>query len=409
MMYLKGIRRGLSLLLVFCFLAVGVTPFVAKADEISELKASIQKKQEAIKEAESLKNELQSGLTDVKNIISNLETSKKNLATYVKELDQTLVKAQTRILELNDMISQKEAEVIQTKQELDDAIAQEETQYEAMMERIHYTYEHGQNMYLEILFSASSFADLLNQADYVNRLMAYDTNTLELYRQTREYVEVCKQQLESEQALLEEARVEVRKEEDALEALISEKEKEIAVYENNISSQEAALAELEAEIQAQNEEIEALEQAVAAEKKALDEAQRRKYDGGVFAWPAPSYTRISDDYGYRMHPTLHVRKFHNGIDLAAPGGSPILAAYNGEVVAAAYSSTMGNYVMIDHGDNLFTIYMHASKLYVKKGQEVTRGEKIAAVGTTGRSTGNHLHFGVRLNGSYVSPWNYLSK
>lgn len=408
-MYLKGIRRGLFLLLVFCFLAVGITPFVAKADEISELKVSIQKKQEAIKEAENLKKELQTGLTDVKNIISNLETSKKNLATYVKELDQTLVKAQTRILELNDMISQKEAEVVQTKKELDDAITKEETQYEAMMERIHYTYEHGQNMYLEILFSASSFADLLNQADYVNRLMAYDTNTLELYRQTREYVEVCKQQLESEQALLEEARVEVRKEEDALESLISEKEKEITVYENNISSQEAALAELEAEIQAQNEEIEALEQAVAAEKKALDEAQRRKYDGGVFAWPAPSYTRISDDYGYRMHPTLHVRKFHNGIDLAAPGGSPILAAYNGEVVAAAYSSTMGNYVMIDHGDNLFTIYMHASKLYVKKGQEVTRGEKIAAVGTTGRSTGNHLHFGVRLNGSYVSPWNYLSK
>lgn len=405
----KGIRRGLSLLLVLCFLAVGITPFVAKADEISELKASIQKKQEAISEAESLKKELQSGLTDVKNIISSLETSKKNLATYVKELDQTLTKAQTRIMELNDMITQKEAELVQTKQELEDAIADEETQYDAMMERIHYTYEHGSTMYLEILFSAASFADLLNQADYVNRLMAYDTNTLELYRQTREYVEVCKQQLESEQELLEEARVEVKKEEAALETLISEKEKEITAYEADISNQEAALAELEAEIQAQNEEIEALEQAVAAEKKALDEAQRRKYDGGVFAWPAPSYTRISDDYGYRMHPTLHVRKFHNGIDLAAPGGSPILAAYHGEVVAAAYSSTMGNYVMIDHGDNLFTIYMHASKLYVKKGQEVTRGEKIAAVGTTGRSTGNHLHFGVRLNGSYVSPWNYLSK
>lgn len=408
-MIVKGIRRGLSLLLLFCFLAVGITPFVTKADEISELKASIQKKQEAIKEAESLKKELQTGLTDVKNIITSLETSKKNLATYVKELDQTLIKAQTRIMELNDMITQKESEIVQTRKELDEAIEDEETQYAAMMERIHYTYEHGSAMYLEILFSASSFADLLNQADYVNRLVAYDTNTLEMYRQTREYVEVCKQQLETEQALLEEARVEVKKEEVALETLITEKEQEITAYEKDISNKEAALAELEAEIQAQNEEIEALEQAVAAEKKALDEAQRRKYDGGVFAWPAPSYTRISDDYGYRMHPTLHVRKFHNGIDLAAPGGSPILAAYNGEVVAAAYSSTMGNYVMIDHGDNLFTIYMHASKLYVKKGQEVTRGEKIAAVGTTGRSTGNHLHFGVRLNGSYVSPWNYLSK
>jgi murein DD-endopeptidase MepM/ murein hydrolase activator NlpD len=102
-------------------------------------------------------------------------------------------------------------------------------------------------------------------------------------------------------------------------------------------------------------------------------------------------------------------KFHNGIDLAAPGGSPILAAYSGTVVAATYSSTMGNYVMIDHGSNLYTIYMHAQTLYVSKGDTVTQGQKIAAVGTTGRSTGNHLHFSVRLNGSYVSPWNYLSK
>ena len=93
--------------------------------------------------------------------------------------------------------------------------------------------------------------------------------------------------------------------------------------------------------------------------------------------------------------------------MAAPGGSPILAACDGKVVAAGYSSSMGNYIMIDHGEGLITIYMHASALYVSKGAEVTRGQKIAAVGTTGRSTGNHLHFGVRLNGEYVSPWNYL--
>ena len=108
-----------------------------------------------------------------------------------------------------------------------------------------------------------------------------------------------------------------------------------------------------------------------------------------------------------MHPTLGVQQFHNGVDMAAPSGSAILAAYDGEVVAAAYSSTMGNYIMIDHGDGLYTIYMHASSLGVSKGQMVARGEQIAAVGSTGRSTGPHLHFGVRLNGSYVSPWNYL--
>ena len=110
-----------------------------------------------------------------------------------------------------------------------------------------------------------------------------------------------------------------------------------------------------------------------------------------------------------MHPTLGVEKFHNGIDLASPSGTKILAAYDGEVVAAAYSSSMGNYIMINHGNGLYTIYMHASALYVSKGDIVVKGEHIAAVGSTGRSTGPHLHFGVRLNGEYVSPWNYLSE
>ena len=129
----------------------------------------------------------------------------------------------------------------------------------------------------------------------------------------------------------------------------------------------------------------------------------------MFKWPAPSYTRISDDYGNRTHPILGVQQFHNGVDMAAPGGSPILAAYDGKVVAAAYNASMGNYIMINHGGGLYTIYMHASALYVSTGETVTRGQKIAAVGTTGRSTGNHLHFSVRKDGAYVSPWNYLSK
>ena len=127
----------------------------------------------------------------------------------------------------------------------------------------------------------------------------------------------------------------------------------------------------------------------------------------MFQQPLSSFKRISDDYGNRIHPTLGVQKFHNGVDFAAPTGTPILAAYNGTVVGADYNSSMGNYVMINHGDGLYTIYMHASALYVSTGQSVTKGQQIAAVGSTGRSTGPHLHFSVRLNGNYVSPWNYL--
>ena len=110
-----------------------------------------------------------------------------------------------------------------------------------------------------------------------------------------------------------------------------------------------------------------------ADKAKLEEEYKVKYDGGMFQMPCPGYTRISDDYGSRMHPILNVEKFHNGVDFAAPSGSPILAAYDGRVVAATYNSSMGNYVMIDHGDGLYTIYMHASKLYVSSGQTVTKG------------------------------------
>jgi len=128
-----------------------------------------------------------------------------------------------------------------------------------------------------------------------------------------------------------------------------------------------------------------------------------------FRFPLSSYTRISSDYGMRIHPTQKKEQFHDGVDFAAPKGTAILAALGGKVSAAAYSPTMGYYVTIDHGSGLSTTYMHASALYVKKGETVSRGQTIAAVGSTGRSTGNHLHFMVKLNGKSVSPWKYLRK
>lgn len=389
---------------------VNSCPMVSRADNVSELKKSIEQKQQEIKDAQDQKKKLQSGLTDVKSVINSLEKSKSDLSAYVSQLDTNLSAVQAKITELTEMITQKETEITQTKAELAEALAREEAQYEAMKGRIKSMYERGDNFYLEAVLTARSFGDMLNRADYVERLSASDKRILEEFQATREYVEVCKAQLESEQELLEEAKKDVEAEQASLESLISQKEAEITAYEADISNREQLVKEYEAEIAAQNAEIKELENIAKALQKQLEQAnggQKKKYDGGMFAWPAPSYTRISDDYGYRIHPILKTQQFHNGVDMAAPGGSPILAAYNGTVVAAAYSSTMGNYVMIDHGDNLYTIYMHASALYVSQGAEVVKGQKIAAVGTTGRSTGNHLHFSVRLNGSYVSPWNYL--
>ncbi|MBQ6806693.1 MAG: peptidoglycan DD-metalloendopeptidase family protein [Lachnospiraceae bacterium] len=371
--------------------------------------ASIQEKEKEVEAAKKEVESLKTGLTDVEKVKKELEKSKSDLTTYVTQLDAELGTIQGKIEEYKKLITEKEAEIVVTTQELNEAIAVQEAQYEAMKERIKFMYEKGDTLYLELLFSANGFADSMNKADYIESLSAYDRNKLDEYVQTKEMIALCKEELEAEKAILDEAKLAVEEEEAAVSTLISEKEAQINSVTADITDKEAAIKEYEDMIATQNAEIAALEKAIAEEKARLaaENAKARVYDGGMFAFPCPGYKRLSDDYGNRMHPTLGVQKFHNGIDLAAPAGTPILAAYDGDVVAAGYSSSMGNYIMIDHGDGLYTIYMHASALYVSKGQEVKKGQTIAGVGTTGRSTGNHLHFGVRLNGNYVSPWNYL--
>ncbi len=370
---------------------------------------SIQQKENEIKKAQEEKKQLQSGLTDVKKLKASLEASKADLNEYIEKLDVQLDEIQSKINELVEQIAKKEEEIAQKEKELDEALEVQQQQYDAMKIRIKFMYERGDKMYLDLMLESKSFGDLLNKAEYIEKLSAYDKRMLDEYVAYSEYVALCKEELEDQKDILDETKKVQEEEQDALEEMVKEKEVEINKIQNDITNKAAAIADYEAQIAAENETIQALEAAVAEERKKLAAEQGRKYDGGKFCNPCPSIVRISDEFGYRTHPILGTQQFHNGIDMAAPGGSPILAAYSGKVVAATYSSTMGNYIMIDHGDSLYTIYMHASALYVSKGQEVAKGEKIAAVGTTGRSTGNHLHFGVRLNGNYVSPWNYISR
>lgn len=407
----KRIRQILSLSLAVSLVLTGAQTGYAKNTNLSDITSdSIKEKESQINEAKKEKQLLQSGMSDVKKMVNELASVKGDLEAYVKQLDGNLNTIQAKISEIKELITKKEEEIEVTSKELQEAEATEKKQYEEMKSRIRFLYECGDNFYLEVLFSAESFGDMLNKTDYIEKLSAYDRSMLDAYIENRENIEIFKAQLEEEKEVLHEAREAVEQEEAALNTLIAEKEQQINVYESDISNKEQIVKQYEAEIAAQNAEIAALEAAVLEERKRLAAANQtaKSYDGGQFKWPAPSYKRISEEYGQRIHPILKVPQFHNGLDIAAPSGSPILAAYDGDVVAASYSSTMGNYVMINHGDGLYTIYMHASALYVSKGQSVVRGEKIAAVGSTGRSTGPHLHFSVRLNGSYVSPWNYLS-
>lgn len=370
---------------------------------------SIREKEGQISEAQDEKKQIEAALTDIRALKEKLEGEKANLESYVVALDSDLAEIQQKISELNGKIVMKEEEIREAEEELEAAISKQDEQYASMKMRIQMMYEQNDNDYFEMLLGAESFGDLLNRLDYIEEVSEYDNRKLQEYMLLRQYVEACKEELDAEKEVLDAAKASVQQEEASMEQLISDKEAEIVAKQSDIGNKAAAIEEYEADIRAQNELIASLEAAVAAERKRLAEENGRRltYDGGMFCFPAPSYTRISDDYGNRIHPTLGVEQFHNGVDLAAPSGSPILAAYDGEVVAAAYSGSMGNYVMIDHGDSLYTIYMHASALYVSKGDLVTKGQQIAAVGSTGRSTGPHLHFGVRKNGGYVSPWGYL--
>ena len=402
----KRNRSYLIVTFIMTFLIAAEMPLVVRASLTNEV---IEESQKAVDQANQDKKNLQSGLSGIKDLLKSLESAKGNLEDYVTRLDANLAELASRIDELNALLDEKEAEIKTKKEELDAAKQQEEEQYAAMKKRIKFMYEKGSASYLEMILSAESFTEFLNKAEFINKISQYDRTKLDEYIATKESIAEQEAQLELEQQALEQVKASIAEEQEAVSTLIHAKEEEIVYYESDITNKEQAVKAYEAEIAAQNAMIKELEATIAAEKKRLlaENKSAISYDGGQFKWPAPDYKRISDDYGMRMHPTLGVEQFHNGIDLASASGSRILAAYDGEVVAAAYSSTMGNYIMIDHGDGLYTIYMHASSLLVSKGTMVARGEEIAKVGSTGRSTGPHLHFGVRLNGSYVSPWNYI--
>lgn len=380
------------------------TPFSSITSE------SIKEKENQIEQAQEEKENLQDTLTDVKEIKKKLEKEKRDLSKYVEQLDGQLVTIQENIAHLNGLISEKEIQIAETQAQLEEARRIEEEQYDAMVQRIRFMYTQGETTYIDMIFSGDSVSDILNQIVYMEQISAYDRQQLDEFMLNRQLIEACEQQLIATKELLDAQKAGVEAEETAMEELIAEKEATIVAYQTDIKNKEQAIADYEADIAAQNEIIEALEAAVAAERKRIMEANGvvLTYDGGQFKMPIASYTRVSSPYGWRMHPTLGVEKYHDGIDLASPTGTAIYAAYDGIVVAAAYSSSMGNYVMIDHGSGLYTIYMHASKLYVSEDDVVVRGETIAAVGSTGRSTGPHLHFGVRLNGAYVDPSNYVS-
>ncbi len=399
----KRIKAVAAALLAGCMMAAAFGGTAVGASNLSEVdQAAVDAKQSEIEAAQQEQEKIKSSISDLEAIVAELQNQKDDLSTYIESVDASISDLENKISAYESLISEKEEELAEREAELEAALAQEQEQYESMCQRIQYMYETDTYGYLEIILGAGTFADMLNWAEYVEKLTTYDYETLQLYILQCEYIELVKEQLTEEQETLEAAQEALAEEQESLASIKAQKQQDLAAYQSDINSTEAEITDLEGDLEYETSLIEQLE----AEIEQITSSY--SYDGGVFCWPCPSYTAISSDYGWRTDPIDGSTSFHNGVDMAAAEGSSILAAYDGTVVAASYNWSMGNYVTINHGNGLYTIYMHASKLYVSEGDNVSKGDLIAAVGATGRVTGAHLHFTVRLDGAYVSPWSYLT-
>ena len=394
---------------MLCIFVCTALVFVLPQERVyaDELREQIKQEEQAVKNASAEKDRVNQSIALAKALVGSLKSGKADVESYIEELDLAIGEIRDNIDEIDSMISANEIEEKKAEEELVAAEKKCEAQYADMKKQLRFIYRNRAGGLADILFLAKDIGDLLNKSTYIEALSEYDKKKLDEYISSVNEVKAKREKLEGIRESLEEARQEKLKESEDMEGLIEDKQKELSSYDAQIGSKEQQIAEYERMAAEQDAQIKALESALAASRKALEEAERPKYDGGMFTMPCPGYTRISDEFGMRMHPTLGVNKMHNGVDFAAPSGTSILAAYDGVVAAAGYSPSMGNYVMIDHGDDLLTVYMHASSLAVGTGQQVSAGQKIASVGSTGRSTGPHLHFGVRKNGAYINPWNYL--
>lgn len=381
----------------------------------------------AIEDAKKKVSSMEEEKKKVESTLKELEGKKSDTAAYVKELDRNLSALAGELTKLEGDISQKEEQIEEAKVELETAKVTENRQYEDMKLRIQYMYENGQTGLLESMMQSESIAELLNRAEYASQITSYDRKMLEEYRKTRQEVALKEEALKTEHQELLTLQDSTKAKQSSVKTLMASKEAELASYETKIASAQGEIDQYNADIKAQEEHMARVEAEIrrkeeearkAEEARRAEEAKKNQSSAGGdstvkkgntnFIWPCPASGRISSAFGDRSSPTEGASTNHKGIDIPAPSGSSIVAAADGKVVISTYSYSAGNYIMIDHGGGLTTVYMHCSQLLVKEGETVKQGQTIAKVGSTGYSTGPHLHFGVRFGGSYVNPSGYVS-
>lgn len=422
-LYPKYIKRGLAgLLLLFAVFALVPDSYAAEdsegSQEVSETAEDTDDEKEEEKDNSGGKiseledqrqdtideiNNLKESISNVQSEINDLQTEKSSIQSYINQLDKQMNVLASEIAAFEEKIEQKIIDIEETEEELEEAKIACQKQYDSMKKRIQFIYENPSVSLIEMLCSSKNITELLNRADAVASMSDYDREMMNKLIATKEEIAEKEETLEAELEELEMMQSELESQKKKVNASINAKKGELSAKAAEIGDASSEQGDYQKQLEEQEKLLNQIEEQIA--KAANPDVYQGSASG--FIWPCPAYTRISSYFGPRPQPVAGASTNHKGVDLAAPYGSDILASAAGVVTTATYSSSAGNYIVIAHGNGISTVYMHASALLVSVGETVSQGQVIAKVGSTGYSTGNHLHFGVIKNGSYVDPLGYI--
>lgn len=381
-------------------------PSAPSTDEIArQMDELLRREQELVEQMKALEAKLTENATEIEAAVA-----RKNV------LDQQINLLHEQILNTDNQISACRVMIADKQEELNAAEVVQKALLDKHKERIRAMEERGELSYWSILFHANDFSDFLDRMNMIQQIAAADKRHLDDLRKASAKVNAAKQELQLRQEEMEEARLqqeqakaelnEKRKEADALLQELVEKENEYkALLARSEQMQDDLMRQL---AQKQSEYDDAAYQDWMATSTPGQSGGDPPPTREGWLSPLTSYT-LTSPFGMRFHPVLGVYRMHNGVDMAAPANTPIYAARSGTVTVASYQEEgAGYYVQIAHGDGYRSIYMHMTRYIVYSGQDVTVGQVIGYVGSTGVSTGNHLHFGISYNGTYVNPMQFIS-
>ena len=372
-------KVGKLILVFFIILSFGTTGFATSIEDLTQKQNELQNQ----------KDEATQALEGVK---TNISETMEDLQELSEKIIQHEAEAEKLELEINELITDIEKKTINLE-----ASQKNFDEQKALLEkRLIVLYEAGETSYLDVLLHSSSLSDFISNYYMMTEMARYDTELLENIEQATNLIEAEKEALETQKSKL----VALQEENDKKIAMVSNMKVLKTNYMNQLTEEEKAL---QADIEIFNQEMAQIE----SDLINLTDSNSA-YAGGEMAWPAPGYYTITSPFGYRVHPILGVTRFHSGVDIGVPTGGKVIAANDGIVIKTTYTSSYGNMVMIDHGGGIVTLYAHGSKIIATLGQEVKRGDVIMEAGSTGWSTGPHLHFEVRLDGEYQQPLDYIT-